>query len=164
MDRFSTHLNLLSRIFDFLDIKTSLEFGMGEFSTSFLLNRTSDKVTSIEMQHQQWFNKINAKFSTNDKWKGILSLGANSVFGLDYEDRYDFILVDGHGESRPECVNFSSKLSDVIVAHDTEATDVYGWGRVNLPDHYCVVDKDNEPWTTVWTKNKDLYNFLNEKS
>lgn len=162
MDRFSTHLNLMTKIFEFKDIKTSLEFGMGHFSTDFLIKNTKNKVTSIEMQFEDWFNTISQKYSSNSKWKGILNIGPHSAFELNY-DHYDFALVDGHGETRPECVNFISKFCDTIVAHDTEAELVYGWKRVNLPDFYSFEDRNQEPWTKVWTKNKDLIDFLSNK-
>lgn len=163
MDKFSTHLNLMTHIFQFKDIRTSLEFGMGNFSTEFLIKNTKNKVTSIEMQFESWFNEINNKFSQNKKWKGILSIGPYDAFKLDYEKKYDFILVDGHVETRPECVNFSSKFCNTIVAHDTEAENVYGWNRVNLPDFYTFEDRSNQPWTKVWTKDNFLIEFLTEK-
>jgi hypothetical protein len=163
MDPFSTHLNLMGKIFEFKDIKTSLEFGMGNFSTQFLINNTKDKVTSIEMQFQNWFDEINTKFSQNDKWKGILSIGSHNVFDLKYEKKYDLVLVDGHVETRPECVNFSSSFCDTIVAHDTEAENVYGWSRVNLSEFYTFEDRSNRPWTKVWSKDKSLIEFLKKE-
>lgn len=164
MDRFSTHLSLLTKIFKIVPVKTALEFGTGNYSTRFLLDNTVEAVTSIEMQSQHWFDTVSQKFGSNPKWKGILSLGPSAVFDLQYEPSYDFILVDGHGSSRPECVNFSAKLSDIIVAHDTEAISVYGWGRVNLPElgYFSFTDRRQEPWTTVWTKNEKLIKKLNE--
>jgi hypothetical protein len=162
MDRFSTHLNLMSKIFKFKKIKTSIEFGMGNFSTEFLIKNTENKIVSIEMQSEEWFNIINRKFFLNPKWQGLLSIGSHSVFNLNYNE-YDFALVDGHVETRPECVNFISTFCDTIVAHDTEAESVYGWDRVDLQNFYSFEDANQEPWTKVWTKNKDLIDFLSKE-
>ena len=162
MDRFSTHLNLMSKIFHFKKIKTSIEFGMGNFSTEFLIHNTEDKVISIEMQSQEWFDIINNKFSSNPKWHGILNLGSHTAFNLNYT-KYDFALVDGHGETRPECVNFISNFCDTIVAHDTEAQLVYNWDRVSILDFFSFEDRNQEPWTKVWTKDENLINFLKQE-
>jgi hypothetical protein len=162
MDRYSTHLNLMTKVFQYKNIETALEFGMGNFSTNFLIENTKSKVTSIEMQYEEWFNDIYSKFSINPKWNGILSLGPNDFQNLKYESKYDFVLVDGHGDTRPECVNFSSNFCDTIIAHDTEAEHVYGWSRVNLPNFYTLEDRNQEPWTKVWTKDEALIKFLSE--
>ena len=164
MDRYSTHLPLLSKISKLTQIKTCLEFGMGNYSTSFLLDNTEQSVTSIEMQSSEWFNIVKNKFGSNAKWNGILCLDPNAVFNLQYLKHYDLVLVDGYGSNRPECANFSATFSDTIVVHDTEAVSVYGWDRIKLESigYSSFIDKAQEPWTTVYSKNSNLIKSLNE--
>ena len=60
--------------------------------------------------------------------------------------------MDGHRESRPECINFlMSKGCRVIVAHDTEHRN-YGWGRVKDVGYRRIDYKERTPWATVWVK------------
>jgi len=158
MDRFSTHLELLTAVCNFIKPKEVIEFGMGDYSTPLLFNNSSN-LTSIEMQSESWYNMVNDKFTGNEKWNPILCLGDLDFMNLTYTS-YDLAFVDGHQESRPDCVNLISKYCNTIVSHDTEATFVYRWNRVDLPDFYTFEDRRNEPWTKVWTKNKDLISYL----
>lgn len=163
MDRFSTHLPIIQEIFSFKkQIKNSLEFGMGNYSTEFLVSNTKEKVISIEMQSETWFNDIKLKFEKNSKWSGILCLGANNFLDLQY-NKYDFVLVDGHGDSRPECINFISKFTDLIVTHDTEDS-YYRWEKIKLDDSFLSIeDKRYEPYTKIFTKDVELINYLKNK-
>jgi len=159
-DPYSTHLELLQFIFDYIGKqKNVVEFGMGNFSTKLLLNN-SENLVSIEMQSEDWFNKMVEKFSSNKNWKPLKLLGPN-LYTSCFFNNTDFAFIDGHGETRPECVNlmFKNKVP-VIIAHDTEAG-CYGWTRVSEPFEYdSFVFKKHENWSTVWSTNEDLINHL----
>jgi hypothetical protein len=67
------------------------------------------------------------------------------------EDWYDAIFVDGHGDSRPECLEWAKSHTDLIVAHDTEHP-YYGWDRADMSGFNKKVHDELSPWTTVWTR------------
>lgn len=160
IDLYSTHLDLLQNVFANIGKqKNVVEFGMGNFSTEFLL-KNSDRLVSIEMQSEDWYNNMVNKFGNNKNWKHLKLIGPNQYTSCIF-DNTDFAFVDGHGETRPECVNLMfSKKAPVIIAHDTEAGS-YGWNRVQAPSEYfSFIFKKYENWSTVWTTNQSLYNHL----
>lgn len=161
MDPYSTHLPLLREIFKYKqDIKTVIEFGMGHWSTKFLLSEAQEKVSSIEMQKEHWYNNLVNELGNNPKWKSALHLGPSDFLNFPFEERYDFAFVDGHGDSRPEAINFISNRCDTIATHDTE-TDYYGWERVNLgPDFHSFEDMRYHPRSKVWSKDLGLIEHL----
>lgn len=161
MNRFGTHLELLEKIIEFKKISSVIEFGMGDNSTTFFIDKVS-MLTSIEMQDEKWYNKICELYKANPIWKPIKSIGPSEIFNLDYEN-VDLVFVDGHGETRAKCVNHMSKYSETIVAHDTEAEKVYKWSEVSLPGYFEFTDRRNQPWTTVWSKDKSLIEFLEKE-
>ena len=62
MDKFQSHEEILSFLIDKFNIKSIFETGMGDFSTSLFVNKAK-KVVSLEIQNQEWFEKINSKQS-----------------------------------------------------------------------------------------------------
>lgn len=161
MDVYSTHLDGLNKIINFIGKpKNVVEFGTGNYSTEFLI-KNSESLMSIEMQSIQWFNDVVSKFKHNENWRYFCSIGPMSFLDIEYPETIDFTFVDGHGESRPECINFMmGKNCPIIVAHDTE-TSSYGWDRVNSDNGYKRFDfKYHSNWTTLWTNNNDLFNHL----
>lgn len=158
MDRFATHLEILQKIFEFKKIKSVIEFGLGHNSTTFFIDKV-EKLTSVEMQSEEWYNIMYNLYKSRNNWIPLKLLGPSEIFKIDYE-KVDLIFVDGHGDTRYQCVNFMSKYSDIIVAHDTEAEKVYNWNLVDLKDYKQFTDRRNEPWTTVWTKDEELMEFL----
>jgi hypothetical protein len=162
IDNYSTHLPLLEKIFSVMDKpKTVLEFGMGNFSTQFFIEK-SENTISIEMQSEEWYNDMFKKFSSNSNWSPHLYLGPETFMGFKFTS-VDLCFVDGHGETRPECVNHMMNLNcPIIIAHDTE-TSSYGWDRVN-ENHYKRYDyKKLDVWTTVWTTNENLLKELDNE-
>lgn len=162
VDPYSTHLELLQKVFGGIGKqKNVVEFGMGNFSTEFLLNY-SENLVSIEMQSEDWFNKTKEKFSNYKHWKPLKLIGPYAFMSCIFEHT-DFAFIDGHGESRPECVNLMFKNNvPVIIAHDTEAGS-YGWTRVEQPsNYYSFVYKKHENWSTLWTTNCELPDFLEQ--
>jgi len=160
MDVYSTHLKYLELIIDFCpDIENVVEFGMGYYSTKLFVDRVK-KVTSIEMQTKEWFNKIESEFKDHAKWTPVALIGPFEFLGHKYPEKIDLVFVDGHGDSRPECINFMvEKRCRVIVAHDTEEQS-YRWDKVAQNDYMKLTFKDFENWTTCWTLNPLLYEHL----
>ena len=163
MNGFGSHIELFEKIFEYKEVKTLLEFGMGDFSTPYFIENVKDEVTSIEMQTHEWFDKTYEQFKDISKWNGIKCIGQFEFMRLKIYKDVDVVLVDGHGNSRPECINFISEYTDTIVAHDTEPNPAanYRWDRVNLADDFeKIVYTKSRPWTTIWTRDRGLYSYL----
>lgn len=153
---YSTHLPLIRKLFSIIEKpKLVLEFGMGLYSTEFFI-MNSEKTISIEMQSEEWFNNMIDKFKNFKNWE------AHKLLGKDTYKEFNFIkpdisFIDGHGETRPECVNLMMDLEcPIIIAHDTE-TYTYGWDRVNTNNGYhSYIFKQYDVWTTLWSKNNEI--------
>lgn len=129
------HLEVLKKIFLENKIKSVLEFGMGHFSTEFFLLNNC-QVTSIEMQDQSWFIKMRDSIGKNINWNPLLILGAyKSLQKPIPENTFDLAFIDGHLDSRPDCINFCFGKVPIIVAHDFECP-VYKWDRIEQPINY----------------------------
>ena len=63
--RYGTHIPCLKAIFDNIEIDFAIEYGMGYFSTSFLLDRVKSRVHSIEMQDWEGYDKGVAKYDSD---------------------------------------------------------------------------------------------------
>lgn len=147
LDPTATHLPIFDSLFKKYKIKNVLEFGCGMFSTKKFVDEGCT-VTSVEMQNKSWFDKVHKELPSVDL---ILSLGPYEWEELQFKPRYDLIFVDGHRDSRPECLVWAKDHTDLIVAHDTEHP-AYGWGRADMSGFKVTVHKEMSPWTTVWEK------------
>jgi hypothetical protein len=157
---YSTHLELINRTFNFIGKQNNvIEFGMGHFSTNTLLTH-SVNLTSIEMQSEEWYNKMVKELSHNKNWTHYKLIDPHEYRVLKFGN-IDFALSDGHGSSRPCVVNDMIKINvPVIVAHDTEDS-YYGWHNINLPSNYkSFTHKQYKPWTTIYSSNLDLIKYL----
>jgi hypothetical protein len=147
LDPTATHLPVWAGLFKAHEIKRVLEFGCGLFSTRHFVDQGCE-VTSIEMQHQEWFDRVKAEIPGVNL---LLALGPDAWRELDLAPRYDAIFVDGHGDSRPECLEWAKGRTDLIVAHDTEHP-YYDWDRAYMSGFKKTVHDALTPWTTVWVK------------
>lgn len=147
MDPTATHLPILESLLAGGGIKRVLEFGCGLYSTPLFRDRGCE-VTAIEMQHEEWFDRVREACPEADI---RLALGPIAWIREALADRYDLIFVDGHGDSRPECLEWAKERADLIVAHDTEHP-YYCWHRADMSGFTATVHRDNPPWTTVWRR------------
>jgi hypothetical protein len=165
MDAYATHIPVLDAIFRFRNINTILEFGMGNNSTPLLVEKSQTSVISVEMQQSNWYETmVNQDLINNKKWSPILCLGSHSIFeNKDIMNRsYDLVFVDGHGDSRPECINYFFGKSSVIVAHDVEAP-CYRWNLVDMPEDYRMFYYSKlDPATAVYSNDLDLISHLEQ--
>lgn len=149
MNPYSSHLPALRTILARHPVATVVEFGMGLFSTELFLTHCH-RVMSVEMQSEDWYHRMIKLYQPVHTWEPVLSLGARGFADLSYPQDIDLIFVDGHGESRPEVINFAVQRGcGIIVAHDTEARG-YGWERVRAPGY----DRHNfglSPDVSMWT-------------
>jgi hypothetical protein len=163
IDLYSTHLEFLQTILNYVGkLKFIVEFGMGDYSTEVLLKK-SEQLISIEMQSKEWFEKIFKKFSNLNNWKPYELLGPLEFTKLNF-DNADLAFVDGHGSTRPECINLMfEKNVPYVIAHDTEESS-YGWNRIMQPEDYFKYEfKKFKNWSTLWTIDGGLFNFLLNK-
>lgn len=158
-DLYSTHIALLTRIFENTGkLNNIIEFGMGNYSTELLLSNCNHLI-SIEMQLEEWFNNMTNKFN-NKAWEPVLLLGSREFYNAELPSGIDLAFIDGHGDTRPECINYMvEKKCPIIVAHDTEEQG-YGWDRVTAIDYKTIIFKEYTNWTTVWTTDINLYKAL----
>ncbi len=164
IDLYSTHLEYLIEIFNHKGkLKNIVEFGTGDYSTKLLIEN-GENVLSIEMQSADWYNKMVSNFKESKNWTPYLSLGPMNWVNIEFPKTIDLGFVDGHGDSRPECINFLMGLNcPIIVSHDTEEKG-YGWERVNSENNYEKLTFTKYPnWTTVWSTDSELINFLKNK-
>ena len=149
----ASHLPVLYYLGTRVKVASVFEFGCGVFSTQFFVDWISE-VESVEMQHQEWYDKIKLVHGQCEKFKISCMIGPEEA--IDYfsslSRRWDMVFVDGHGESRWKAVNSAFNKTDLIVAHDTEDPR-YHWDRVAVPAYWHRLDFKQLPvWTTVFVK------------
>jgi len=129
---FASYLPTLARLIEEHDVKTALEFGMGLASTP-LLNVKCTRVASIEMNSHIWYEFLLSCFGAAG-WDLQCMLGPTMAPDLVSEmtRSQDLVLVDGHGDSRPEQIMAATKVTSLIVVHDVQEPG-YHWERAVLP-------------------------------
>lgn len=160
---YGSHIPALKKLFSLVEINHAIELGMGHWSTPFLLDHVKQSLASIEMQEQFWYHQICEAYQHEApiEWTPILALGKNGYDGIDCTG-IDFAFSDGHGESRPQAVNyFMHRGVPIISGHDTEST-WYGWHKVAAEKYGYHEWKHEAIWpaTTIWAKDKDLIEKL----
>jgi len=164
-DVYSTHLPILEAIKEWHgEFKNVLEFGMGMYSTPYLVNNCKI-LKSIETDSKEWFKRIKDLIKA-DNWEPLVKIGPRSE--MDFyqsikEIYWDLILVDGAAECRSSSAQISQDISSVVVCHDSdEPSDRYQ--DVLLKDGWIWLDiKDYVKWTGVITGNIELINVLKNK-
>lgn len=168
-DPYATHIPALQFIFENhgKEIDFAVELGMGHFSTGFLLDHVTQSVVSMEMQEKAWYDKMVEELQVPKRqgaeWHPVLALGADTFHKVSTEGIV-FALVDGHGSTRPEAVNyFMLNGVPTIVAHDTDSG-WYGWERIIRNDYFVYHFTELLPYTSVWTKDESLIKALQARS
>jgi predicted O-methyltransferase YrrM len=163
MDAYSTHLPILEKIAKIKKLKKVLEFGPGQYSTTFFVDHCKE-VMCIEQQNHAVANILYDKYDDEDH-KGVVidympGAGRGPAWLRQHKGRFDLIFVDGHGRSRPLCINEAFNHTDIIVAHDTEDLR-YSWENVDMPKGWKKIEFTKlTPATTVWTKDPELIKKL----
>jgi hypothetical protein len=175
---YSNHLVMIDKVFQFYANKKPInkvfEYGCGFGSTVYFCKKAK-MVHALEMQSPEWYMNVLNILPTYPHLFLFLGLGKESFdkisLVMDYQKKrfaselkYDLVFVDGHGDSRPECINYvgKNKLSDIIIAHDTEEAG-YRWHLVDLPqDYHCFTMKTFNNYTTIWAKDQELIQYLKD--
>lgn len=154
---YDSHLPVLHFINDTIGIRKVFEFGCGIHSTGFF-SSVGAEFLSVEMQDEDWFNKIGAMFGNVCYMPG----GTDAIQSfINANEFYDLVFVDGHGETRPECIIAALDRADTIVWHDSE-NGWYGWDRVWKTKHPALIEYEYfevqkwHPNTAILTRNTHL--------
>lgn len=170
---YGSHLKPMEFIFENIPRpKMALELGMGFFSTPYLLDNC-DNVFSIEMQSEEWYNKVKDQFKNRTNWGSLLTNKITKFIYITEQGAYagnnnqimllrelDFVLVDGSAITRSVAVGYYMERDvETIILHDTE-TSWYGYNTINEYQekfgYYMYEFRWEAPWTRVYTKNKNL--------
>jgi len=143
---YGTHLELLKIIFRAFEIKSVVEFGMGNFSTLYFLFKGCS-VMSIEMQDKEWYYRMKEKIDS-PIWAPLYIQSPGDIYHINYPERIDFAFIDGHQDNRPECINLMFGLAPLIAAHDYEYSG-YGWERIERPPGYRQLIFSNNGLKTI---------------
>jgi predicted O-methyltransferase YrrM len=152
-DDWNSHKPVLHALLKTCNIESVFEFGSGFGSTPIFVEGCKS-VHSVEMQSEDWFVKVKEKLSSYENFKYDMMLGPIDaiVYFAGVDKKYDLVFVDGHGLSRPECINAAFSKTDIVVTHDTDVPS-YHWERINLPEGWSKINYKVVPWTTVFHKN-----------
>ena len=162
---YSNHLVLIDALFSNVKkgaIKHIFEYGCGFGSTPYFLQK-SKSVIAVEMQSEGWFWRVRNDLKPIYPHLEIhLALGGcHWDFLGKFNQNFDLVFADGHGDSRPECINYAmGKGVPYIVSHDTEEKG-YGWERVlNSREYHKLTMRDFNNWTTLWTTDTQVFGKL----
>lgn len=164
-DAYGTHLPTLTRLLEIIKPKTTFEFGCGRYSTAVFTVHSAHH-TAVEQQDAAYMIVLAPSFKKEIK-AGTLNLfsecGATGGHTELNKRKYDLVMVDGHQLGRAVGVNAAFKVTDTILAHDTN-DQRYSWEGIKVPSGWQRFDfKEMRPWTTVWTKNATVISELKEK-
>jgi hypothetical protein len=158
-DGIMSHIPILDYAFSIIDPKEVLEFGTGDFSTKYFVERGC-VLTSIESQSEEWFHKAQ-------------SINPNSIYlpdpkiVLNYAERlkkkWDLIFIDNDLESRWQLIDRLQKNTDTIISHDSEQSQ-YNFHSCSLEPGWVMFDMVLfRPWSIVVTKNEKIIEGFKKK-
>lgn len=158
---YGSHIPALKFIFEHISPKFSMEYGMGFFSTPFLIDH-SERVFSLEMQEKEWYDKVVEKYACQ-KWDHAFSEEVDEFILMEVPD---FLFVDGSSVTRAiGVVHGMQRGVDTIVIHDSESP----WYGYWMGDQYVSklgytvhTFTENYPTTTVYTKNEKLIEAISQ--
>jgi hypothetical protein len=162
---YSNHIHFFTKLFEYKKFKSVFEYGCGLGSTPFFLDNCQ-QVMALEMQDEEWYNKVKTELSKhkhNKKLQLYFDLSDNSFDFIKQKNYKKFDLVFVDGIYRGDCINICLALGHkYIVTHDTEdKVYPYGWDKIIIPNGYYRYDfKEYRNWTTIFTNDVKLYNFL----
>lgn len=166
----SSHMPIQMELVNFIKPTNILELGVGYYSTKLYIENCK-KLISVESDSSDWFFKMGEHYKEYENWEHVKVSGLSNVcdFIKSKNIYFDLIFVDGD-EYRAEETNFCFKYSDTIIGHDTQ------WNfrdKYKKPDDFYIIDfknfnvgyghsagYDDKPWTTLFTKRKDIYDYF----
>ncbi|MBN1805185.1 MAG: hypothetical protein JW837_08040 [Sedimentisphaerales bacterium] len=137
-DNYASHLHVFEKVFETFEIKKALEFGMGKFSTPFLVGR-ANVVVSVEQESKEWYERIKKQINSSN-WKPVFQSDPQIVFEqFDAENKdFDLVFSDGAAQTRCLVANLAMERNiPVVILHDTEKVWYYRWNLLRIPPDYA---------------------------
>ena len=140
-DDYSSHLAVLEKVFSAFEVKTVLEFGLGNFSTPFFVTH-SQVVVSVEQESRQWFEKTKAEINSQN-WYPVFQPDPKEIFRhFDAANqRFDLVFSDGLSTTRCLVANMAMERNvPLVLLHDAEKIWYYQWNLLDIPANYSRFD------------------------
>lgn len=137
-NNYASHLHVFEKLFAAFEIHTVLEFGLGEFSTTFFVDR-AQAVVSVEQESREWYEKLRARIKSPN-WHPVFQPDPRIVFEhFDTNGQnFDLVFSDGAAKTRSLAANLAMERNvPVVVLHDAEKVWYYGWNLLNIPATYA---------------------------
>jgi len=158
LDNYASHLPIFEKVFATFEIKKALEFGLGDFSTPFLVNH-AEVVVSVEQESEEWYERIKARIHSAN-WYPVFQLDPRVVFEhFDANNQnFDLVFSDGAAETRCLVANLAMERNvPMVILHDTEKVWYYRWNLLSIPANYSRFNfryrKGANKVTTILTNN-----------
>ena len=135
---YSSHLLIFERVFETFEIKRALEFGIGKFSTPFLV-KNAKMVVSVEQESKEWYETIKKQINSSS-WNHIFQPDPQVVFEKfdALNENFDLVFSDGAVKTRCLVANLAMERNvPVVVLHDAEKVWFYQWNLLRIPADYA---------------------------
>lgn len=137
-DNYASHLPIFEKVFETFEIKKALEFGIGKFSTPFLVDH-ANVVVSVEQESKEWYEKIKKQINSSN-WKPVFQPDPQIVFkqfDVENED-FDLVFIDGAAQTRCLVANLAMERNiPIVILHDAEKVWYYRWNLLKIPSDYA---------------------------
>lgn len=153
--RYGSFIPALEWLFSHFRPKRVLEFGCGYYSTAFFLKHCQ-WVLSLEMTSPAWHHIFQQAYTAYPNSMIIMS-HKHGYEDLDnyLQENVDFAFVDGHDDTRCECVMAMFGRCDILAAHDYDLEDHNFHEKVVTPKNYCLFRyREYAPHTGFWIEKK----------
>lgn len=153
-DGYGSHIMILDKLQKLTHFSSILEFGGGEFSTSFFMKIPGATVITIESQDHDWYEKIK-KINPNTLW--IPDHQKVLEYAMENVSHRDLVFLDTHQDLRYQLVHIVHEYTDIIGLHDSETT-LYNYHNIQLDwTKWFYADYVlYRPWTGLLSTSKVL--------
>ncbi len=137
-NNYASHLPIFEKVFSTFEIKKVLEFGLGMFSTPFLVKH-AELVVSVEQESKEWYEKMKAQVNSAN-WHPVFQPDPQLVFEQfdANEKKFDLVFSDGAAQTRCLTANKAMERNvPVVVLHDAEKIWHYRWNLLSIPSNYA---------------------------
>ncbi len=167
----SSHVPVLMEFLKVFRPRLVMEYGGGVFSTEiFLKSKSCYSLTTLET-HGKWCEFIRKRYSS---FPGHLIAHFENKELLSYVKelrngrlKYDLVFVDTQNKIRVPLIELSTKITDNIICHDTQAPflkkiQIGGFQRINFVKPPCKYKNGKRPWTSLFTRNPEVYKHFTD--
>jgi hypothetical protein len=160
-DGYGSHTLLLDEIFRARSIKKVLEFGVGEYSTTFFERDKGINLTSIESESFEWLTKMK-DIKPDIVWMPDLDEVLRWADNL--AEMYDLIFIDTVNDIRWKLIDRLQKNTRIVVVHDTEQSN-FQYDLCTIRNGFCFTDFVLfRPWTGVFTDDIEMLDILKKNN